>query len=95
VASVILRNGSVPLKGKDDATEWIQSFSGTNTRWETIGIMFVAFAYVILSLPDKDIRAVFQERAKERSVLVAEMKGCIEACIELCRSLLNTLVCNL
>jgi hypothetical protein len=57
--------------------------------------MFVAFAYAILSLPDKDIRAVFQERAKERSVLVAEMKGCIEACMELCRSLLNTLVCNL
>ena len=95
VASAIFQNESSPLKGSDNPEEWMSLFSGSNTRWETLGILFVVFAYTLLSMPEEDISVVFGAKAKERSVLIAEMKGCVEACIELCRSFLNVLVCNL
>jgi hypothetical protein len=97
LAAVLFQNGSQPLKleGPDDATDWVASFSGLNTRWETIGMLFVSFCYSLLSFPEKEAFAIFGERARDTQALIAEMKGCVEACIELCRSSLNILVCNL
>lgn len=79
----------------DDPVEWISSFSGTNTRWETVGILFYAFACALLSLPEEEIHRVFREKGEEKNVMVAKIKGCIEGCVELCRGFLNPLVCNL
>jgi hypothetical protein len=97
VASVLFRNTSRPLKleGLDGPMQWTEAFSGSNTRWETIGILFITFAYALLCCPDEDLFSCFGRKADERQALIAEMKGCIEACIELCRSSLNTLVCHL
>jgi hypothetical protein len=94
IAKDVLRNQSIPLKQIDDPMEWIASFSGANTRWEVIGLIFTAFAYAILSWPEKDLSLTFGEKGGDRNALVAEMKSCIEACIELCRNSLNNLVCN-
>jgi hypothetical protein len=95
IAKNILRNESIPLKQIDDPMEWIASFSGTNTRWEVIGLLLTAFAYAVLSWPEKDLLLTFGEKGGDRNALVAEMKNSIEACIELCRNSLNNLVCNL
>lgn len=97
LAKTIFRNASVPLKleGPEDAIEWIATFSGPNTRWETLGMLFLAFSYALLSLPENEMSKLFGERAENKQELIAEMKDCVEACIELCRSSLNTLVCNL
>ena len=97
LAKTIFQNASTPLKleGPEDAIEWITTFSGPKTRWEALGILFLAFGYALLSLPEKDILKTFGERAEDRQELIAEMKRCVEDCIELCRSSLNTLVCNL
>ena len=94
IAREILRNGSVPLKQIEDPMEWIESFSGANTRWEVIGLLFVAFGYALLSLPESHL-ALILGRKGDRNTLVAEMKICIETCIELCRNSLNNVVCNL
>jgi hypothetical protein len=95
IAKDVLRNQNIPLTQIDDPMEWIASFSGTNTRWEVIGLLFIAFAYALLSWPEKDLPLTFGEKCGDRNDLVAEMKNSIEACIELCRNSLNNLVCNL
>ncbi|CZR70092.1 uncharacterized protein PAC_19993 [Phialocephala subalpina] len=95
VVKELLRNESIPLKQIDDPMEWIASFSGANTRWEVIGLLFSAFAYALLSWPEKHLPLTFGEKGGDRNALVAEMKSCIDACIELCRDSLNSLVCNL
>jgi hypothetical protein len=95
IAKDFLRNESIPLKQIDDPMEWIASFSGTNTRWEVIGLLLITFAYAVLSWPEKDLSLTFGEKGRDRNALVAEMKNSIEACIELCRNSLNNLVCNL
>jgi Fungal Zn(2)-Cys(6) binuclear cluster domain len=95
IARDVLRNGRVSLKQVDDPLEWIASFSGANTRWEVIGLLFVAFAYALLSLPENELSLILREKGRDRNALVAEMKSCIEACVELCRNSLNNLVCNL
>lgn len=95
VAKDFLRNESIPLKQIDDPMEWIASFSGANTRWEVIGLLFTAFAYAVLSWPESHVSLTFGEKGGDRNALVAEMKSCIDACIELSRDSLNNLVCDL
>lgn len=97
LASVLFRNTSRPLKleGLDGPMQWTEAFAGSNTRWETVGVLFIVFAYALLSCPDEDVFACFGRKAEKRQTLIAEMKGGIEACIELCRGSLNTLVCHL
>lgn len=95
IARELFHNGSISLKQIDDPMEWIASFSGTNTRWEVLGLLFVAFAYAILSGPEHILNAGFGVKNVDRDGLVGQMKKCVERCIELCRGSLNLLVCNL
>ena len=93
MAREILRNGRIPLKSIDDPMEWIASFSGRNTRWEVIGLLFIAFDYTLLSCPNACV--LLGIRGEDVNTHIAEMKTCIEACIELCKDSLNSVVCNL
>lgn len=95
IARELFHNGSVSLKQIDDPMEWIESFSGINTRWEVLGLLFVAFAYAILSGPEHILNIGFGVKKVDRDGLVGQMKKCVERSIELCRGSLNLLVCNL
>jgi hypothetical protein len=95
IVKELLRNGSLALKQIDDPMEWIASFSGGNTRWEVLGLLFMAFAYAILSCPENILYSTFGVKSEDRNGLVADMKSCVEICIDLCRESLNHLVCNL
>lgn len=94
-AMQISRNGSRPVERPDDATEWVAAFSGANTRWETLGILFVGFAVACIAIPEPELRMLCGGPDVNRPKLIAEMKECAEACIELSRHSLNNVVCNL
>jgi hypothetical protein len=80
----------------DDACGWVRSFSGRQTRWQSLGILYVAFAYGLLSLPAATIIPFDQGVPKrDRKELLQVFKECIEACIELSRLSLNPVVCFL
>ena len=64
VAHVIFCNSSQPVKLDDEAGVWLEPFSGINTRWETLGTLFVTFAYALLSVSDKDVVAYFGRKAE-------------------------------
>jgi hypothetical protein len=96
VARDIMKNGQVSLSMPDDARGWLSSFSGRQTRWESLGILYVAFAYGLLSLPVATILPFDQGvPKKDRKELLEVFKECIEACIELSRLSLNLVVCFL
>jgi hypothetical protein len=96
VARDIMKNGQVSLSMPDDACGWLRSFSGRQTRWESLGILYVAFAYGLLSLPTATIIPFDQGVPKrDRKELLQVFKECIEACIELSRLSLNPVVCFL
>jgi hypothetical protein len=96
VAIDIMKNGQVSLSMPDDACGWVRSFSGRQTRWESLGILYVAFAYGLLSLPEATIIPFDQGLPKrDRKELLQVFKECIEACIELSRLSLNPVVCFL
>ena len=95
-AGDIMRNGQASLSIPDDADGWARSFSGQQTRWESLGIMYVAFAYGLLSLPEATILPFDKGVPKrDRRELLLVFKECIEACIELSRLSLNPIVCFL
>jgi len=74
----------------------MEAFSGSNTRLESIGILFCALIYSILSGPENNfsrLRLPLAYLDKKKPVL--GLKEAVEWCIELCRYSLNTLVCNL
>jgi hypothetical protein len=96
MAKEIFRNGNVELKPLDDTAEWMASYSGSNTRWETVGIIFIAFGYGVLSLPEIQLAPIIKAGAKkDRMSFLTEIKECVEICVGLCRHSLNNIVCNL
>ncbi|KAG4443866.1 hypothetical protein IFR05_000632 [Cadophora sp. M221] len=83
----------------DDATGWAASISGTNLRWDTLGLLYVAFAYACLPHPDHSNTdyALIDKRnvVKDRAVYARELKTCLENCIQLSRNSIRPLLCNL
>jgi hypothetical protein len=92
----VTRNGEDSLILPDDAIGWMEAFSGPNTRWESIGILFCALAYGVLGVPENDFGRLGLSLAySDKKNAVLGLKEAVEWCIELCRHALNTLVCNL
>lgn len=96
LASIISRNSVGPIDEPEDPVEWHNAFSGVNTRWESIGVILVAFAYGLMSIPQSEFEQ-FPERTSghERRVLIAELKKCTEHCKHLSRDSLNVIALSL
>jgi hypothetical protein len=84
VSTVLCKNAERALEEFEDYDKWLESISGTNLRWETLGSVFGALTTAVLSLPDRDAFFATQrgDRRIRRSFSV-EMKDCVQACITL------------
>lgn len=84
---------------RDDAIGWAASMSGTNLRWDTLGLLYVAFAYACLPHPDHSNTdyALLDKRnvVKDRAAYARELKRCLENCIQLSRNSIRPHLCNL
>jgi hypothetical protein len=86
--SVILcKNSTTVLEEPDGSGEyykWLDSFTGSNMRWETIGIVFACLVTATLSLPERDGFFCTQRGdRRDRKLFAVEMKDCVQACITL------------
>lgn len=80
----------------DEPGLWIDMISDRHVRWDIVGILFVAFAYSIMILPDEEYATLDPRMASEdRKVCTRIMKTCVENCMELSRHSLRHMVCNL
>lgn len=81
-----------------NSNQWKASFTGLNTRWESVGIVFCAFAFGAAAFSERD--PLFKPELGVKSTrkeYLSTMKKCVELCIQLCQHMqsLNTLLCNL
>ncbi|WDK17844.1 fungal specific transcription factor domain-containing protein [Colletotrichum graminicola] len=73
---------------ESDPEKWIAQFTGTNLRWESLGIMFVYWELAARYLGPyrRDVRSHLQQPLDERTRVVMQYRYCIGASIELTKA---------
>lgn len=96
IAYAMFRNSSTTFReDHDDPTTWLQSFSGSSLRWESLGILFTYWALgskSLINAPEQRETDVL--RSHDRRALIIKFKGVARMCIDLCHqgSSTNTLL---
>ncbi|TVY34147.1 hypothetical protein LSUB1_G006396 [Lachnellula subtilissima] len=73
-----------PTGSENLYSRWLDSFCGSNMRWETVGLVFCALTQATLSLQERDAFFCTQTgNRKDRKTFAVEMKDCVQACITL------------
>ncbi|GLB09920.1 hypothetical protein AtubIFM57258_005852 [Aspergillus tubingensis] len=90
-AAILTRNSKTPLQKKQDPHAWLASFTGTQMRWETLGILYTYWACGAIS-SSSESQAVAEYCQAHSSVtnakqLMAHFKRCASLCIDLCKQL--------
>jgi hypothetical protein len=84
VSAILCKNNETSLPEYEDYQPWLESFTGTNLRWETLGSVFAAITNATLSLPERDAFFCTQRAPRSnRKEFSVEMKDCVQACITL------------
>jgi hypothetical protein len=88
VSAILCRNSKTileePSSSDDLYSRWLDSFCGSNMRWETVGFLFTGLVQATLSLPERDAFFCTQKgERRDRKSFAVEMKDCLQACIML------------
>ncbi|OPB46359.1 Zn2Cys6 transcriptional regulator [Trichoderma guizhouense] len=89
----LCRNSAVPLgESHTDPQKWFAEFSGSNLRWESLGLLYVFWAGGARRLPEKNVMSSDCEvlHNTHASHLVKQYKTAAWKCIELCRDAANS-----
>lgn len=89
----LCRNSAVPLGDNHTGVEeWFAEFSGPKLRWESLGLLFVIWAYGARRLPDKAVlpQDCIELQNNHGSCLVSRYKMAAWKCIELSRDASNS-----
>lgn len=90
MVSEICENTSWPFKDDQiDPDEWVKSFSGSRLRWESLGHLFIYWAYGARAIPDicdANNPECLDLQKYEFSELIRRYKLCASWCIELSRA---------
>ncbi|KAG0649512.1 hypothetical protein D0Z07_4338 [Hyphodiscus hymeniophilus] len=84
LSAILCKNNETALPDYEDYQPWLESFTGMNLRWETLGSVFAALTTATLSLPERDAFFCTQKGPRSnRNEFAVEMKDCVQACITL------------
>jgi hypothetical protein len=82
LSAILCKNNETALPEYEDYQPWLESFTGTNLRWETLGSVFAALTTATLSLPERDAFFCTQRGPRSnRKEFAVEMKDCVQACV--------------
>jgi hypothetical protein len=98
ISQVLWKNTLTVLEESDDPQAWLDSFSGYNIRWEALGVLFASWCWGAMASPESD--AIFEaqeDRWRDKSYFVREMKECASLCAVVCGNtdLVNPIMINL
>lgn len=89
----LFQNARKDLSDPEDPNDWV---SKDQIRWDFIGLLFIAFAYALLSSHHKKDALVDEAIGhRDRKIMIRETKKCIEGCIDLTRNSLCLRLVNL
>lgn len=84
ISTHLCRNSEHHLQEAEDYQPWLDSITGPNMRWESVGLIFAALCQSILSLSERDAFFTTQPgQRKDRKHFALELKDCIQACVTL------------
>lgn len=99
LARVLHENAKKPLLESDDSKEWFDSYSGTNLRWESLGLLFCGWLFGTLHpLSTDDLLLLgMSEPKKQLRLLQYELLMSLKDCVNLCgeTDTVNSLVVHL
>ncbi|KAF4635317.1 hypothetical protein G7Y89_g2788 [Cudoniella acicularis] len=72
------KNTQIPLNQAGGSDKWKSSFTASNTRWESLGMVFAALAFGIASLNERDTLLTGESNMrKDRKKYMSEMKEAV------------------
>ncbi|OOF93000.1 hypothetical protein ASPCADRAFT_508802, partial [Aspergillus carbonarius ITEM 5010] len=83
LAAILCNNTRQPITAEHCASRWINQFSGTNLRWESMGLLWAASEHIsddVESLRRNRLDSVARRRCPETA------RACLAYCIELART---------
>ena len=87
IADILFRNSSTSFREDyNDPMQWLESFSGSNLRWEALGILFAYWALgskSLINAPEQ--RETPALRNHDRRDLIMKYKNGARLCLDLCR----------
>lgn len=84
VSTHLCKNSEHPLQEVEHYQPWLESITGVNMRWESVGLVFAALCQSVLSLSERDAFFTTQNgQRKDRKYFALELKDCIQACVTL------------
>ncbi|OJJ78068.1 hypothetical protein ASPBRDRAFT_112726 [Aspergillus brasiliensis CBS 101740] len=91
IATILTQNSKIPLRNEQDPQAWLASFTGTQMRWETLGILYTYWAFGAIS-SSSESQAVARYCQAHPSVtgvrqLMAHFKNYASLCIDICKQL--------
>jgi hypothetical protein len=86
IADVLFENEETPLApSSDDPTEWMNTFTGSNIRFEMMGMLFCFFGLGFMSLQDWDpVFKATENDGRDRKQTAWRMKECAGVCLKMC-----------
>lgn len=96
IANILLKNEETPLPpAPDDGIEYLNTFTGPNIRFESLGLIFVFFGRALFSLQDGDARFNLPElNGFNRKDIAWRMKKCVDTCLQMCEVSFNVPGCS-
>lgn len=91
LSDILTQNTSKPVCVPSSNSEWLDSFSGENSRWEFIGIVFISMGFSAFSVPSSDpLFSTFLPKNMSRKNYACTMLECADAILAMVEKLSNS-----
>jgi hypothetical protein len=86
IADVLFENEETPLApSPDNPTQWMNTFTGPNIRFEMMGMLFCFFGIGFMTLQDWDpVFKLPENDGRDRKQTAWRMKECAGVCMKMC-----------
>ncbi|PQE31313.1 fungal specific transcription factor protein [Rutstroemia sp. NJR-2017a WRK4] len=84
ISAHLCKNSETHFQEAEDYEPWIAATTGTNLRWEAVGLVFSAIAFSVVSYSDRDAFFTTQSGPRrDRRHFALELKDCVQSCVTL------------
>jgi hypothetical protein len=84
ISAHLCKNSETHFQEVQDYETWITATTGTNLRWEAVGLVFSAICFAVVRYSERDaFFATLSGPRRDRRHFALELKDCIQSCVTL------------